>query len=502
MNEILKCGRFALAEPLVKVLNVILDTKHFPKIWKEGILLKLFKSGDPYLTDNYRGIILNSVIGKFISLLMTKRLQKKLENENKLHKFQGGFRKDHRTSDNIFILSQIMKWYKSKKKPLYICFIDFKKAFDKLNRNALLYKLIGIGISGKFYNVVKSMYSDNKTCIKVGNQITEYFDCNIGVRQGDPMSPTLFNIFINDLAINLEQGPCDGAQIENFKCSFMFYADDLILLSQTKDGLQNSIDIVSKYCQDWSIAINARKSKVMLCNKRVSNENKFIVETEALEIVKKYNYLGIVISHTSSFCHAIEALTKKAMKCSFSISKLLTAQFYTPIDVQLHCFDIMVKPILLYCSEICGQDLLHSSKEWKIDILDNNYDIEKMHIKFCKYLLHVHSKTSNIAVRSELGRQTMICSVIASILRYFCRLNSMSDDRPLKQVYNATKSSKFSMQNLSDKLFDTFGIDFTDYTFQSHASFKKFNRELNEQIQSSFEEEWFTVPYLTKRKNG
>ncbi len=145
MNEILKCGRFILAEPLVKVLNVIFDTQHFPKIWKHGILLKLFKSGDPNLTDNYRGIILNSVIGKFISLLMTKRLQKKLECENKLHKFQGGFRKDHRTSDNIFILSQIMKWYKSKKKPLYVCFIDFRKAFDKLNRNALLYKLIGVG---------------------------------------------------------------------------------------------------------------------------------------------------------------------------------------------------------------------------------------------------------------------------------------------------------------------------------------------------------------------
>ena len=495
INEIFKCGRFVLADPLVKLLNVIFDSQHFPTVWKQGILLKLFKSGDPHNTDNYRGIILNSIAGKFLSLLMTKRLQKKLENDNILHKLQGGFRQDHRTSDNIFILSQIMKWYKSKKKALYICFIDFRKAFDKLNRNALLYKLINTGISGKFYNLVKSMYSHNKTCVKVDNQITEYFDCNIGVRQGDPMSPTLFNIFINDLAASLEQGPCDNARIENFECGFMFYADDLVLLSQTKDGLQRSIDIVSKYCQDWSISINAKKSKVMVCNKKLSVKDKFVVVNETLEIVKKYNYLGVIISHTSSFNQAIETLTKKAMKCSFSIGKLLSAQYFTPIDVQLHCFDIMVKPVLLYCSEIWGQDLLHSTKEWKIDILDNNNDIEKMHVKFCKFLLHVHSKASNIAVRSELGRPTMICSVIASILRYYCRLKFMSDDRPVKQIYNATKNAKFSLFNIANKLLDVFDIDLNDYSFRTKNSFKKFNKELNEQIQTCFEEEWFT--YVT-----
>ena len=139
-----------------------------------------------------------------------------------------------------------------------------------------------------------------------------------------------------------------------------------------------------------------------------SINDKFVVVNGTLEIVKKYDYLGVIISHTSSFSQAIETLTKKAMKCSFSIGKLLSAQYFTPIDVQLHCFDIMVKPVLLYCSEIWGQDLLHSIKEWKIDTLDNNN-------------VHVHPKASNIAVRSKLGRTTMICSVIASILRYYCR---------------------------------------------------------------------------------
>ena len=230
--------------------------------------------------------------------------------------------------------------------------------------------------------------------------------------------------------------------------------------------------------------------------------HRFLVKNDVLETVKKYNYLGIIISNTSSFGHAIEALTKKALKCSFSIGKMLSAQFYTPIDVQLHCFDTMVKPVLLYCSEVWGQDLLHTVKDWKIDILDNNNEIEKMHIKFCKYLLHVHSKASNVAVRSELGRQTLNCSIIASILKYFVRLELMSDDRPVKQVYNVTKNAKFGLSNIAYKLFETLGIDFNDYTFGSNASFKKFNNELNEQIQYCFEEEWFNFITSPVGKGG
>ena len=81
----------------------------------------------------------------------------------------------------------------------------------------------------------------------------------------------------------------------------------LSFLSGTKDRLQNAIDIVSKYCEDWSLSINARKSKIMICNKRLATNDRFLVKNDVLETVKKYNYLGIIILNTSCFGHAIEA---------------------------------------------------------------------------------------------------------------------------------------------------------------------------------------------------
>ncbi len=188
----------------------------------KGILVPLFKSGDNLNPDNYRGITLSSILGKTLSLVLTKRLQLFLESENILHKAQAGFRDGFRTSDNLFVLKQLIKHYKAINKPLYTCFVDFQKAFDRVNQKALLCKLLDIGVGGRFYPLVKDMYSDNLACIRTesGTKCTEYFKCNVGVRQGDPMSPTLFNILINKLAFDLDSINTAAPKIKSITESF------------------------------------------------------------------------------------------------------------------------------------------------------------------------------------------------------------------------------------------------------------------------------------------
>ena len=82
----------------------------------------------------------------------------------------------------------------------FLAFIDFQKAFDSVERNFLLYKLSKIGVTGNFYNAILSMHSNPKSRVILNEFETEFFDCPIGVKQGDCLSPTLFAIFINDLA--------------------------------------------------------------------------------------------------------------------------------------------------------------------------------------------------------------------------------------------------------------------------------------------------------------
>ena len=82
-------------------------------------------------------------------------------------------------------------------KDTFLCFIDYKKAFDSVDRNLLLYKLSNIGVHGNMYKAISSLYSNPRSRVILNDYETEYFDCPIGVKQGDCLSPTLFAIFIN-----------------------------------------------------------------------------------------------------------------------------------------------------------------------------------------------------------------------------------------------------------------------------------------------------------------
>ena len=140
-----------------------------------------------------------NILGKlFVSILnehLTKFAEKiKLVNEN-----QAGFRKGYRTTDHSFTLSLIINHTMNvKKKPVYACFVDFKKAFDNVSHNILWSKLINYGIDGKFLDLVESMYSKVKSCIRSNNGLAELFLFKGGLHQGSFISPLLFS-FISPL---------------------------------------------------------------------------------------------------------------------------------------------------------------------------------------------------------------------------------------------------------------------------------------------------------------
>ncbi len=502
LNEMLKAGKHYLSKAILKIMQLIFDSQHFPASWNKGILVKLFKSGDNTLPDNYRGIILSSALGKFLSMLLTNRLKTFLADNDKLSRFQCGFRDDHRTSDNLYILSRVIRYYKSKHNPLYACFIDFKKAFDRVNRDALLVKLLKIGVGGKFYSLVKSMHCNNQICIRINDKITEYFEMNIGVRQGDSLSPLLFNIFINDLANDLEQNNTTSAHLGSLKIGFLLYADDLILLSESAEGLQDQIDRVNAYCKTWALQINKNKSKIMIFNKRSTDMLHFHVDNESLEIVKEYKYLGVLITKSGSFSQAIKQLSSKGLKSCFAIKRYLSCVGYIPVKVWLHCFDAMVKPILLYGSEVWGQDLLHTTQDYSNNFMDSSSEIERIHLKFCKSLLCVPNTASNTGVRSELGRVPMILPIVSMILKYYSRLENMSSNRILKEVYNFESDKKFHLRNIAMHICNTIGIDLNKYKFSRVKDIVKFNRDAIDQLHFFYEEEWFISISAPTGKHG
>ena len=149
-NEMTKCTNKEGKQLITKLFNTILKFGHFPKDWNFGLLKLIHKGGETDDENNYRAITLNSCLGKLFCTILNQRLYSQLEDKNIFCREQAGFRKNHRTTDHIFLLKKIVKTYISQNKYLYTCFVDFSKAFDSIWRRGLIEKISRIGISGNF----------------------------------------------------------------------------------------------------------------------------------------------------------------------------------------------------------------------------------------------------------------------------------------------------------------------------------------------------------------
>ena len=231
---------------LKRLFNLILDAGMFPDCWSMGLITPIFKSGEKSNPTNYRGICVTSCLGKLFTALLNNRLQNLTKNKNLLHPSQIGFIEGFRTSDHIFSLRTLIDKYvtNANKGKLFCCFVDFQKAFDSIWHDGLLSKLITYKLGGHFYQLISDMYSRSKCAIKCGNRRTQFFNYNRGVRQGCILSPLLFNLYLNDFPFTLDNSrDTDAITLPNgdpLNC--LFYADDLVLISQSASGLQKQID--------------------------------------------------------------------------------------------------------------------------------------------------------------------------------------------------------------------------------------------------------------------
>jgi retron-type reverse transcriptase len=264
----IKDGISAFAPSLATLFNLILKNGSFPSLWRLSSLTVIHKKGDKSIPKNYRGIAVSSNLCKLFCLVLYNRLNVFTDNNNVIPPNQIGFRKGARTSDHILVLKSLIDKYinRAGKSYLYVCFIDFSAAFDTVWRNALLYKLIHIGIGGNFLRVIRDMYSSVSFAIKYDNKLTDSFETTVGVKQGCVLSPIFFNIYLSDLP-SIFDSNCDPVTLNNTSLSCLMYADDLIILSESAKGLKCALDKLYQYCMKWKLVVNIDKSNIMIFNK-------------------------------------------------------------------------------------------------------------------------------------------------------------------------------------------------------------------------------------------
>ena len=163
-----------------------------------------------------------------------------MEGKGFLNDLQIGFKKGHRVADHVLVLQTLIAQAKKKRRPLHAAFIDLKQAYDRVDRKKLYKKLIKAGAPLKLIKTIMSQYGNLEYCILTPGGRTPYFNTLIGLKQGDTMSPLLFNFFIMDILfdfVNIVSAPT----IQGVPVSILMFADDCVILSESGAGLQRGL---------------------------------------------------------------------------------------------------------------------------------------------------------------------------------------------------------------------------------------------------------------------
>ena len=357
---------------------------------------------------------------------MNKRLYFWLEENNVIAENQAGFRREYSTIDQIYNLYAIVeKTLSQKRRKLYVAFIDFQKAFDTVQHNKLLKVLKDEGVKGKYFCVLKAMYESLVSCVRCNETYSEYFDCPVGVRQGCGLSPTLFSLFINQLANHVNSTGIHGVQLlpTYMEIFILLFADDVALISTSPGGLQAQLNSLKECCHNLGLTVNMNKTKIMVFRKGgyLGIREKWFFDGKQIEVVNSYCYLGFTFTTMLSWNIGTKHLVTKAKKALYLLCRAFRNCREMTKEVFFKIFDSKIQSILMYSSEI-----------WGIQRLDQ---IEKVHLLACKRFLGVPLKTPNKLVYSELGRYPLYINSVVKVIKYWFRLLQMNDSRLTKQAY-------------------------------------------------------------------
>ena len=353
----------------------------------------------------------------------------------------------------------LSEYCKHKKSKLFCAFVDFTKAFDSVWRSGLWSKLVKYNVTGKLLNVIKNLYRGVKSCLKLNNNLTDFFVCDRGVRQGENLSPILFSLYLNDLEHYLKSKSDRGVKLVDYDLDIflqilvLLYADDTVLFAKSEAELLSLLESFSDYCVTWKLDINVDKTKILVFGDRPKRNRDIFIKNKRFEIVDTFKYLGIVFSKNRKFAKAKCHVSDQAKKALFSLYVKIR-NLNLPLDCQLKLFDNTVVPLLLYGCEIWGFGDLNC--------------IEKIHTDFLKHILNVKKSTPHCMLYGDLGRFPLSILIKKRIIGFWYRL--INNDYNLssllyKIVVNDyyVNSNVYSWLNCVKDIFNECGLSYIWY---------------------------------------
>ena len=319
-----------------------------PEDWQKAVLVAIHKKGSKKLCKNYRGISLLSIPGKIFAKILDARIRQ--VTEGKVMEEQAGFRVGRGCRDQIFVMRQLAEKTIEKDGKMYAAFIDLEKAYDKVWREDMWRTLATYGVSGRLLRAVKALYENSKARVRVEDELTECFEVRQGVRQGCPLSPWLFNVFLDMVAREARTQFKGGVRLDKCTMQLLMFADDTVLLAETEEDLQHNVKEFSEAVKRHRLAMNTEKTTTMVFSRK-QVDCSVEVDGRKLENVRKQTYLGVILSEDGRMECELEKRIGAALSAVGAVRSQVFESRELSRSAKMLVYKAMIEPTLTYGAE-------------------------------------------------------------------------------------------------------------------------------------------------------
>ena len=424
--ELLKASGQEGIKILLKLCNKIWDQLAWPQDWKQSVYIPLPKKGDLKECANWRTIALISHASKVLLKVIQRRLEKFMDEQ--LPPNQAGFRRGRGTRDIIADARWILENAHTFQQDIYMCFIDYSKAFDCVNHSKLWNTMQKMGAPEHIVNLLKELYYQQTAKVRTQCGDTEWFSIGKGVRQGCILSPYLFNIYSEQIIRNALEDQLEGIKIGGLNLNNLRYADDTTLIADGKESLISLISKVKEESEKFGLRLNVKKTKIMT-NKEKQNIQ---INGEYIEVVEKFELLGAQISCDGSSRNEIRRRAAMARSAMAGLSTIWKDKNIN-LSLKKRLVSALIHPIFTYACESWTMN----KKEWKI--------IDTFEMWCWRRMLQVSwtRHKTNRQVLQEVGTVLPLCSkVLKHQLAYFGHIIRASESLETRIMLGKTEGSR------------------------------------------------------------
>jgi sorting nexin-29 len=308
--------------------------------------------------DNYRLITIEALLAKVFSLVLHSRADSYLEQQHLRVAEQCGFRRQRSCSDQLFVLDHVVRKYQQAGKRVYAMFVDFRKAFDSIPRELMFQRLAQLGFSPRYLGLLRAMYSSSRVSFSVGGNLSDPVSTSTGVLQGDPLSPTLFGVYIDCVISHLQRIACglgnmQVPQVGDRDVHGLLYADDLVLLSLDQRTAQLQLQALANFCKFFGLEVNLQKSAAVVFRGKGRRQPLHLVyRGQQWPQVESYTYLGLELSGTKGIMAGVAGLERAGQRAAMATLARCRQLHIDDVDTAVRLFNSQVLPCLLYGAEV------------------------------------------------------------------------------------------------------------------------------------------------------